>query len=60
MVVAVLGSQRDDFELDIFVVLSSVVHHLSSFSVSGEFPVGCLGGDEHCLQKVRKTVTHFF
>lgn len=60
MVVPVLGSQRDDFELDIFVVLFFAVHHFSSFSVFGELPTVCLGGDEQCLQKVRKTVTHFF
>lgn len=59
MVILVLGSQRDDFTFDIFVALFSAVHHLSSFSVFGEFPTMCLGG-EHCLQKVIKTVTQFF
>ena len=60
MVILVLGSQRDDFTFDIFVALFSAVHHLSSLSVFGEFPTMCLGGGEHCLQKVRKTVTQFF
>lgn len=60
MVISVLSSQRDDFELEVFVVLFAAVYHLSSLSVFGELPTMCLGGDEHCLQKVKKTVTHFF
>lgn len=42
------------------MVLFTAVHHLNSLSVLEEFPAMYLGGGEHCLQKMKKTVTHFF
>lgn len=53
-----MDSEKDDF-FDIFVVLFTAVHHLNSLSVLEEFPTVYLGGGEHCLQKTKKTVTHF-